>query len=438
MIKHIKKLGLIGILAAALIAGPMPEIKATGTKQNYTRLEQVLSTPSADAAESKISMTGTHVQGMENFDYNIPELMAKWKIPGGAIAVVKDGKLVFVRGYGLADKESNQPVQPDSLFRIGSVSKSITAVGVLKLVEEGKLDLDAKAFLILDNIKPIKGTTLDNRIYDITVRHLLQHSGGWDRELENDVEPLLLSEKAAKAAGTPAPASAETIIRYVLGQPLQFKPGTKYAYSNFGYCVLGRIIEKVTGQRYEDYIKNQILNPAGITRIQQGRTSLKDRLEGEVRYYDGNPSKNNLAKQTCMESMDSYGGWIASTSDLMRFLTVVDGLDSRPDILQPTTIEKMISRPESPLWVGSPYYYGLGWNVKPRGDDTYWWHQGYIPGSNMSLLVKSYNGLAWTVLFNCGYTNGKTFFKELDDSILQALKKVTKWPAYDLFNQSVK
>ena len=124
---------------------------------------------------------GDPVPGMEVFDNHIPVLMEEFHITGDAIAVVKDGRLVLARGYGLADVERGEPVQPDSLFRIAGVSKPITAVAVLKLVEEGRPDLEASAFRILDQFQVPEGSTTDPRIFDVTVRQLLQHSGGWTR-----------------------------------------------------------------------------------------------------------------------------------------------------------------------------------------------------------------------------------------------------------------
>src|SRR5215467_3675848 len=129
-----------------------------------------------------IPMTGPPATGMESFDAIIPALMQKWQIPGGAVGVVKDGRLVLARGYGWADEEASLVVQPDSLFRIASLTKAITAAAILKLVEDGSLDLDAKAFPMLNDLQPPAGATVDGRLSDITVRELLQHSGGWNRD----------------------------------------------------------------------------------------------------------------------------------------------------------------------------------------------------------------------------------------------------------------
>jgi len=161
---------------ALLCAGAVLGLLVTGPE---------LAAQRTSGASQQIPITGIPVPGMESFDRFMTNLMARYNIPGAAVAVVKDGRLVFAHGYGLADKENNQLVQPESLFRIASISKPITAVTVLKLVEEGKLDLDAKVFCapggscLLEHLQPLPGrTVLDQRIYNITVRMLLQHSGG--------------------------------------------------------------------------------------------------------------------------------------------------------------------------------------------------------------------------------------------------------------------
>ena len=177
----------------------------------------------------------------EAFDREVGEFMKARAIPGGALAVVKDRRLVYARGYGLADREKNSAVEADSLFRIASVSKPITAVAVLKLVEDGKLDLEQRAF---DIVKADPLGEGDARLRQITIRQLLHHTGGWDRGKSFD--PMFRSRRIAKAAGVDAPAMPAAIIRYMIGQPLDFEPGSRYAYSNFGYCVLGRVIERIT------------------------------------------------------------------------------------------------------------------------------------------------------------------------------------------------
>ena len=400
----------------------------------------------------------------------ISELMAKWGIPGGAVGLIKDGRLVMAEGYGFADRERRRPARPDSLFRIASLSKPITAVVVLKLVEEGRLGLDDKVLRLLGDLKPPAGAYFDPRIGDITVRDLLRHSGGFDRAASGD--PMFKPMDIAWAMGAAPPAGAETIIRYVLTQPLDFVPGTRFAYSNFGYCVLGRVIERVTGARYRDYVRTKILKPMGITEMCVGRTARKFRSAGETAYYDFpgswlSSSVFPFVREPValpdggfyLEAMDAHGGWIASVVDLMRFLTWVDGRSRRRGFLKPATIAEMTARPPLAEYGGAPTYYALGWQVRPvagapgsalgsdstalsrakssRGsatedDDANWWHIGSLAGT-AAIMVRARNGLAWAALFNSQPYDSEAFLAELDRALWKAAEAVTAWPRGNLF-----
>jgi N-acyl-D-amino-acid deacylase len=157
-------------------------------------------------------ITGPAVAGLESYDRIITEIMARHRIPGGAIAVAKDGRLVLARGYGWADVDNEIAVSPDALFRIASISKPITAAAIMTLVERGRLRVEDRAFDILSGLDPPAGVTPDPRLADITIEQLLRHSGGWDRDRSFD--PMFRPILAATAVGAQAPASAETVIRY--------------------------------------------------------------------------------------------------------------------------------------------------------------------------------------------------------------------------------
>ena len=363
--------------------------------------------------------TGLNVEGMEVIDEIVWELMEKYEIPGGAIAVVKDGRLALAKGYGLADVENEELVLPDSLFRIASISKPITAVAILKLVEDGELALDDRAFEILDQYQATEGDALDPRIYDVTLLHLLQHSGGWDRDKTFD--PMFISTRVEHELGVPKPVSCEDVIRFMWAQPLDFAPGTQYAYSNFGYCVLGRIVEKETGQSYEEYVKEQVLEPVGITRPRIGGTLLSESAEGEVRYY-GVPDQTlaySVVPDTAervpwpyggfhVRTMDAHGGWIASPIDLVRFAIAVDG-NRPPALLDSQTVSEMTSHSVS-----------------------LWSHAGALPGS-FSLLVRNWDGLGWAALFNSWPEDWREFRRDFNGSIREGINAIESWPSHDLF-----
>src|SRR5687768_13555937 len=205
------------------------------------------SPPATPPAQPEIPISGAAVPEMAAYDHAITAFMRKHAIPGGAVAVLRDGKLLYARGFGYADVENRTSVQPDALFRIASVSKPITSAAIMTLVEEGKLALDDRVAPFIAHLAPAPGATVDPRWEQVTIRHLLNHTGGWDRNRpDGGFDPVYRSAIAAAAVNAPAPASAETIIRYMKGMPFDFDPGAKHVYSNFGYVVLGRVIERVS------------------------------------------------------------------------------------------------------------------------------------------------------------------------------------------------
>ena len=320
------------------------------------------STPVANAQAKQrwhsesVPITGQSVPELADFDEVILQVMARWGLTGGALALSKDGRLVFSHAYGLADIVENRPFQPTSLCRIASDTKPITGVTILRLVDDGLLSLDDRPFRILADLQPPPNASINPQLDDITIQNLLQHTGGWDSTKSFDPQYPPYTDWAAAVLGIEAPPAAEQIIRFMLSQPLDFVLGTKYAYSNFGYNVLGRVIEWISGMPYGDYVQQQVLAPAGITDMRLGRTLFEDRAPGEVRYV-------NLPDQPLvpsvfpgmgyvplayggfyMEAMDAHGGWIATAEDQIRFATAVDGQRGRA-LLKPETVDMMLHTP---------------------------------------------------------------------------------------------
>jgi N-acyl-D-amino-acid deacylase len=246
--------------------------------------------------------------------------------------------------------------------------------------------------------------------------------------------------------GVPSPPGAGAIVRYMMGQPLQSAPGRRYAYSNFGYCVLGRIVERVSGQRYEEYVESHVLRPAGIRCMRLGRTLPQMRAPHEVRYfgYPGLGTTRTVFGASSagvpwpyggwsIEAMDSHGGWIASAVDLARFITALEGRDRHPPILRPESIRRMLARPEpAPLGTAPDTWYGMGWQVRPADGDANWWHAGSLDGTS-SLMVRAANGLTWVVLFNSRPKLSDPFAAQLDNAMWKALQAVRTWPEHDLW-----
>ena len=391
------------------------------------------------ASAGSHAQTGVAVAGMESYDRLIPALMSRWGLPGASVAVMKDGRLVFARGYGIADTATGAPVMPDTLFRIASVSKPITATCVMKLVEEGRLNLDAAAFPLL-----ALGQPLDARINQITIRNLLEHTGGWDRDISFD--PLFTMVTIARAMGVPSPPDTRTIIRYMLNQPLDFDPGTRYAYSNFGFLVLGRVIEKTTGQGYEEYAKS-VLSSAGVLRMKQGRSLPSERFADEATYYDapGTPLTNSVFERApgkvawpdggfAIEANDANGGWLASAVDLVAFGAAMDGRPSRPDLLSAASRAEMVRRPGYAAATATTWR-AKDWEVNASGNI---WHTGSLPGTK-SLLVITSGGYQWAFVSNMRALgdNQDALVADIDDTLWEAYRGVTTWPSADLSGSSV-
>ena len=401
--------------------------------------------PVTPPAQPEIPISGDVLPGMALFEQSVRDLMRKYAIPGAAVAVVRDGKLIYARGFGYADVENKTPLQPDALFRIASVSKPLTSAAIMKLVEEGKLKLDDRVAPFIAHLTPAPGATVDPRWEQITIRHLLDHTAGWDRTKPNGgFDPIDRPGIAAAAVSAPAPASPETLIRYMKGLPLDFNPGEKFAYSNFGFIILGRVIEQVSGMSYRDFVRARVLEPVGAMRTQQGKSHLSDALPDEVKYYSPGFSVTGPLVPSVfpgegvvplnyggfyLEAGDASGAWVSSTVDLLRFVTHIDGRASPPDILSPQTVAEMTGNGTKVCSDGTCYYAG-GWFVRPVQSDATWWHGGDNPGAK-SFLVRSYYNVSWAALFNTSAPNSLT--NELDAALWNALNGITSFPTYDLF-----
>ena len=189
----------------------------------------------------------------------------------------------------------------------------------MHLVEQNLLNLDQPAFALLPDLQPPAGAMVDPRLATITIRNLLNHAGGWD-DTSGVIDPMFNSPTICAALDVPAPASTENIIRYMRGQPLQVDPGSQFVYSNFGYAVLGRIIERVTNMSYEQYVRENVLAPMGISQPRIGQTLPQGRLPNEVTYKS--PGGTWVAPSVFPDVVGSvplpYGAWYLESFGLCR------------------------------------------------------------------------------------------------------------------------
>jgi N-acyl-D-amino-acid deacylase len=415
-----------------------------------------LSIAASAAAADGFSVTGEPRSELTAFDAWMQSFMTEHQIPGGSLAVVREGKLVHARGFGWADRDAQQPVEPESLFRIASVSKPITAVAILKLVEQGKLKVEDRVLDYLTYEPHLEaGGQFDERWRQVTIAHCLSHAGGWDRAASYD--PMFQALRMAKSLQVELPILPEHIIRYQLGQPLDFDPGERYAYSNFGYSLLGRIIEKVTGQPYEEYVQDDVLKPLGIARAMIGGSLESQRVSGEVRYYDAKNGSGTAIvgegageKQAPIsygvwrqETLDAHGGWIASAPDLARFAAAFDVLDggarTRGGLLKPETVKQMfgqhVGMPSAEDKTKIVAHYGYGWMVKEEtGTDgtsvLVARHGGALPCTAASLMHFP-GGVNLAVLFNLGQSpDGKFLGRQIEPTLTELVHGVAVWPTH--------
>jgi CubicO group peptidase (beta-lactamase class C family) len=365
--------------------------------------------------------------------------MKSWGIPGGSVALTKNGKLVYNRGFGYSDHHHLRPAQPDDQYRIASVSKPITSIAIMKLVEEGKLHLTDKVFgkgKILESPYYLNAIS-DPRVYDITVQNLLEHTAGWDRDasfrgiahFDPPLNPLVVTDFEQ----APNPVGDSTLIRFSLHTGLHHDPGSFYSYSNVGYLILGKVIAAVSGMPYETYVQKVIFEPLSIHSIELGKNHLKDRKENESEYFSDDKTESCYGNSKSVpsqyggfnvEAMNAHGGWIASAPDLTKLIVAVDGFDSSPDLLSNKSLKEMSA--------GSTInpYYAKGWSVNPKRNN--WYHTGSLEGT-AAFICRTESGYTWAFLFNARGDNSEAFWNSFDRLPGECIKTISKFPETDLY-----
>ncbi len=334
--------------------------------------------------------------GSGKIDTLVQAFMKQWSLKGVSIAISVHEKLAYAKGFGFADVATNEEVTPHHLFRIASISKLITATAVMKMIEENKLKLTDKVFGeggILNEYTQIK----DARALQIEVKHLLMHTSGWKNKFRTD--PMFIPLEIAEAMKVKPPISLDMITKFMLSQKMMAEAGTFFDYSNFGYCLLGRIIERKTGKNYEGFIKTEVLNPLEINDIQLAKNYLKNKAPLETTYYehfgakarpafDGLEDKISRPYGIDIETLAPAGGWIATPKDLLKFLTHIDGFPQKKDILSLKTIEQMTNQQDSTRTIG--------WRAC---NEEIWLRTGSLVGTQ-AVMARQKNGISWVFVSN--------------------------------------
>ncbi len=385
-----------------------------------------------------IRLTNLNSSGLE-FDRCVPVIdafMRKWTIAGASVAIAKDGKLVYARGFGFADTAAGIETQPYSKFRIASISKLVTAVAIMKLQEEGRLSLNDKVFGpggILDDSCYCKPK--DNRVFNITVAHLLSHEGGWSQRYGDQ---MFMPQVIANQMKTNLPVDATTIIRFALSKRLHFTPGTGRSYSNLGYSILGLVVEKRSGQPYDEYCRTQIFEPLGIYDMIPARNLPDQKAPFEVTYYEpaGMPLRPSIYGTGEMvpvryggndiETLGAAGSWLATAPDLMRLLLSIDGLSYNEDLLSEESIRFMTDTNNN--------FAPVGW--KTSYIDGNWVRTGSFAGT-AGMMKRQPNGISWVVLLNSSAWNGPEIHSYINRMMSKMLSQIDEWPRHDLFENSL-
>lgn len=382
---------------------------------------------------------GPEVPELSGFDALIRQFMIDRHIRNASLAMTKNGRLVLARGYTWAPDDW-PTTGPMTRFRLASLSKTFTGVGIMKLVDSGMIAIDQPISTILDT-----SAWTDPRINNVTVRQLLQHWGGWDDA--TSMFAVLAEDFAVSAAlNMPLPTTPDMIFEFMSSRHLDFDPGARYAYSNFGYFLLGRIIEAVTHQSYEDWMRDNVFAPVHAYGPRLGYSLARDSWPGESPYVDlyqrvtrcvmgpDAPEWTPIIYGGLnIHNQSSSGGWISSAVDFVRLLSAFDDLDHSP-LLSRSAIELMWSRPPG-LPPDATAYYTAGWWINTLGTPGTFnaSNVGNFTGTSTS-FERRFDGVDWVVLFNTDGAENlpSMYINPMMDSQIDA---TSQWPARDLFGR---
>ncbi len=406
-------------------------------RYNPTAVENPASRPDR-LAPAYVRLTNTD-SSVSEFDGCVPvvnSFMKKWAIQGASVAIAREGKLVYARGFGYADTAAGIETQPYSKFRIASISKLVTAVAVMKLKEEGKLSLDDRVFgpdgILNDSCY---SHPKDKRAFNITIAHLLSHEGGWSQRYGDQ---MFMPHLIAGSMKCDLPVDTRTIVRFALSKKLHFTPGTGRSYSNLGYSILGLVIEKISGMPYEEYCRTAIFEPLGIYDIVPGKNLPDGKAPFEVTYYEpaGMPLRPSVYGTgelvpvryggNDVETLGAAGYWLATAPDLMRLVLAVDGFDYNDDILSDRSINFMtdVHNRFSPV----------GW--KTTYENGTWIRTGSFAGT-AAMIKRQPDGLTWIVLLNTSAWNGPGIHSYINRMMSGVVSRITDWPEYNLFDNTL-
>ena len=373
----------------------------------------------------------SQIEELEGMDRKVEAYLRKWWMKGASLAIMRNDSLLYAKGYGWADEEKEQKMEPGNILRMASVSKLITAAGIMVLQDKGMLSIKDTVFgptgILNDTIYKFR----DRNYKKITVEHLLRHQAGFRRD------PLFSSRDVMHQLKLDHAPSAEDYIGLVMRQSLRFKPGSWQKYSNFGYLLLSRIIEEVSGMPYEKFIQKEVLQKAGCYDMHIAGIYYEDKRKNEVRYYTNEGegkyvdeyNRSGRTMERCYGGNDitllsGAGAWCGSPIELARFVASIDGRDEVPDIISKEAVRQMTEYMDKET-------YSLGWNdTNPRRG---WSRTGTLSGT--SALVKYFpDGECWIMITNTSTWKGPSQTKYTDELFKKLRQQYgSKLPRRDMF-----
>jgi len=307
----------------------------------------------------------------------VEEILSRRAAVGLALGVVRDGELEFFHGHGVADIESGRPITEDTAFRVASITKTFTAIAVMQLWEEGRIDLDAPANDFLRAFRLLPSSPI---FPPATVRHLLTHTAGIP-EVLHPADLLRPDWGDSVPPGAPVPTLA---AYYRPGIRLAWEPGTTFVYTNHGFAALQQIVEDVSGMPFDRYLRERVLEPLGMTYSDVGRTGLAGRNRA-TGYTLGPRGPRPVTDRAWVTTGAS--SLISTTRDMARYVAALmgGGANAHGSILKPETLAMMFEahfRPD-PRVPGM----GLGFDRNAAGGHRVIGHGGILPGFNSQMFV---------------------------------------------------
>lgn len=391
---------LVWIITSQLTGCKLP--KAYDKEENreipHTHLNDTLTNQMSDAP------------ALEDMEKEISRYLERWEINGAQLAISRNDSLLYAKGFGWADKEAGKQMQPSNIMRLASVSKLLTAVGIMRLVDDGKIRLTDKVFgnKGILNDTAFTNAIKDPRYFDINVEQLLRHKAGFTTGAG---DPMFSTRYIIMQNKLASPPDNHELMKILLRRRLGYAPGTAKRYSNVGYTLLSMIIEKKTGRSYADYMTEEVFKPAGCFDFHIAGNYLKDRRKNEVKYYMHKGSEpvyeyNNSGRmvEKCygendIPNLKGAGAWCGSAAELSRLVASIDLLPGVNDIL--STQSMMLMTKEMP-----DHEFSLGWNFTPK--EGPWIRTGSLSGTS-AIILRYNDGECWILLTNTSTWKGHGF-----------------------------